>query len=73
MATELAQIRDLLMPGLAKITTQYTTALQWNFLYTKEITAANVLNQPLPKLNIPAVIAGLIIANPTISRRWWKL
>lgn len=77
MPVQLSAMRDLLLPGL-----QQVTALQYSFVHTKEIFAANVFGRAvsaphiwIPKLSIPQAVAlgaaAAIIKNPEVTRRFW--
>lgn len=66
MSVDLSKMRE--WPGLLP--------LQYAFVETKEIYAANVLASPIvPKVSLPAAIvmgiAAAIMRNPIVSRRWW--
>ena len=71
MPIELAQIRDLLLPGLREVTGSYRT---FNARFPAPPLATPYIW--VPKLSIPETIAvgaaAVIIKNPTLTRRFWS-
>ena len=76
MPIELAQIRDLLLPGLREIVWQYK---DWPAYWEEAFTPQFVPATPhiwVPKLSVPMAVgigvAAAVIKNPEVTRRFWK-
>lgn len=76
MPVALTTMRDLLMPGLLTATERYAFGYQdWRAVYGTCETTPAAPHVWVPKLTIPQAIivgaAATIIANPTVTRRFW--
>lgn len=73
MPIQVAQIRDLLLPGLMQIRGSYSSLpALWAEAFEPAIAAPHIW---VPKLSVPAALAvgaaAAIIKNPEITRRFW--
>ena len=67
MAVALTELRDLLLPGLWKVSSVYLASPQWAELFAADEAAAPVLSmQEVVILGTAAIIAK----NPVVTRRF---
>lgn len=73
MAISLAEIRDLLLPGLLQIASG-SSATMWEVVIEFE-PAVSAPHIWVPKLTLPqAVVVGVaaaVVKNPIVTRRFW--
>ena len=74
MAVSVEHIRDLLLPGLREIVSQYEDfPAYWEMAVEQTVAAPHIL---VPKLSLPAAVAvgaaALIVKNPIVTRRFWQ-
>ena len=70
----LTHMRDLLLPGLMDVTSNYKTLpVAWSQAFERAAAAPHVW---IPKLSVPQAFvigaAAAIIKNPDVTRRFWQ-